>query len=161
MIYDRCESAIRRHLLMRVKDPITVDDLLQQTFLAAWLALPHYEQRGVPIEAWLRRIASNKAADYHRGRRPSIPLDEIDLSGLVEPRLVEEQTLQRERVELLRRALRRLPEAQQRVVTLRFLGGRSSIDVGAIMGRNPATVRGIQLRALRSLRRSLETVSDF
>ena len=160
-IYDRSQSQIRGYLLARVGDPATVDDLMQQTFLAAWLALPRYEARGVPIEAWLKRIAHNKAADHFRGRRPSVPLDTIDLSGLAEPRGVEEHALRRERVDVLRRALRRLPETQRRVVELRFLGERSSIEVSEIMCCNPVTVRGIQFRALRTLRRSLEAVPDL
>lgn len=160
-IYERSQSQIRGYLLARVGDPTTVDDLMQQTFLAAWLALPRYEARGVPIEAWLKRIAHNKAADHYRRRRPSVPLDTIDLSGLAEPRGVEEHALRRERVDTLRRALRRLPEAQRRVVELRFLGERSSIEVGEIMRCNPVTVRGIQFRALRSLRRSLEAIPDL
>lgn len=160
-IYECSQSQIRGYLLTRVGDPATVDDLMQQTFLAAWLALPRYEARGVPIEAWLKRIAHNKAADYYRRRRPSVPLDAIDLSGLAEPRGVEEHALRRERVDVIRRALRRLPETQRRVVELRFLGERSSIEVGEIMRCNPVTVRGIQFRALRSLRRSLEAVPDL
>ncbi len=160
-IYDRGESQIRGYLLARVGDPTTVDDLVQQTFLAAWLALPRYESRGVPIEAWLKRIAHNKAADYYRRRRPAVPLDMVDLSGMTEPRGVEEHALRRERADVLRRALRRLPETQRRVVELRFLGERSSIEVGEIMRCNPVTVRGIQFRALRSLRRSLEEGADI
>jgi len=160
-IYDHSQSQIRGYLLSRVGDPATVDDLMQQTFLAAWLALPRYEPRGVPIEAWLKRIAHNKAADHYRRRRPSVPLDAVDLTGLAEPRGVEEHALRRERVDVLRRALRRLPESQRKVVELRFLGERSSIEVGEIMRCNPVTVRGIQFRALRSLRRSLEAVPDL
>ena len=160
-LHDRCRAQVRGYLLTRVSDPTTVDDLLQQTFLAAWLALPRYESRGVPLEAWLKRIAHNKAADYYRRRRPLVPLDTVDLSGLAEPRGVEEHALRRERTDVLRRALRRLPEAQRRVVELRFLGERSSIEVGEIMRCNPVTVRGIQFRALRTLRRSLEAVPDL
>ena len=160
-IYERSQSQVRGYLLSRVGDPATVDDLMQQTFLAAWLALPRYESRGVPIEAWLKRIAHNKAADYYRRRRPSVPLDAVDLSGLAEPRGVEEHALRRERVDVIRRALRRLPETQRRVVELRFLGERSSIEVGEMMRCNPVTVRGIQFRALRTLRSSLEAVPDL
>ena len=92
-IYDRCQAQIRAYLLSRMRDAATVDDLMKQTFLAAWLALPRYESRGIPVEAWLKRIAHNKAADHYRRSRPSVPLEAIDVSGITEPRGVEEYAL--------------------------------------------------------------------
>lgn len=136
-LHDRYDRKLRSFLRAQVHDPSLADDLLQETFIAAWLALPRYEQRGAPFGAWLSRIARNKAVDYYRRRRPTTSLDGVDLSGLFDSLDVEERALQHERRELLTSALGRLPYAQRRVVALRFLAERSSIEVGEVTGANP------------------------
>jgi RNA polymerase sigma-70 factor (ECF subfamily) len=158
-IHDRASPRLRNYLAGRVSNAEIVDDLLQQTFLAAWLALPRYEARGIPLEAWLVRIARNKVVDHYRRRRAAVSLELVDVSGIVEPSDIEEQALRRERHEMLRHALAGLPPAQRRVLLLRFFGERSAVEVGELTRTKPVTVRGIQLRALRSLRHSLDEAS--
>ena len=42
------------------------------------------------------------------------------------------------------------------MLVLRFLMEKSAAEIGAIMDRKEVTVRGLQLRALRALRRELD-----
>ena len=155
-LLDHCTPKLRGYLAGQVRDPSLVDDLVQETLTSAWLALPRYEPRGIPFDAWLRRIAHNKAVDFYRRSRPAVSLDLIDLSGVREPSDIEERALRREQRETLLRALRRLPAEQRRVVLLRFFGELSSLEVGELTGTKPVTVRGQQMRALQSLRGMLD-----
>ena len=156
-LHDRYAPKVRGYLTVRVADPSSVDDLLQDTFAAAWLALPRYESRGIPFAAWLRRIAHNKAMDYYRGRKPADSLDVVDASGLADTSNVEEHVLRTQRREELLSALDCLPEAQRRVIVLRFFEELTSMEVGQRTNAHPVTVRGQQFRALRSLRRALSS----
>lgn len=60
-------SSLRGFLGGRVASQ-SVDDVVQETLIAAWTSLPRYEAREQATFAmWLYRIARNKAADWARG----------------------------------------------------------------------------------------------
>jgi RNA polymerase sigma-70 factor (ECF subfamily) len=55
----------------------------------------------------------------------------------------------------LRRALSRLTEEQQEVVSLRFLQGLQISEVATVTGRSDGAVKALQFRALRALQKIL------
>ncbi len=58
------------YLRARTDSPEEADDLTQQTFLQALVALPRYRSRpGVPFVGWLLRIARNLAINASQRRR--------------------------------------------------------------------------------------------
>ena len=141
-LYDRFQPEILRYLVHRVRDRETAEDLAQQVFLKAWQAIPRYEQRGLPFKAWLYRMAHNQMVDHYRTHRPTSDLDA-------------------ERNERLGAALERLSEDHRRVLVLRFLMEKPAREIGEIMGRREVTVRGLQMRALRALRKEIETTGGM
>lgn len=64
-------TAQLRRMLRYLGDPEHVDDLVQETYLRAFAALPRYAQRS-PARLWLLAIARRVAADHvrHAQRRP-------------------------------------------------------------------------------------------
>jgi DNA-directed RNA polymerase specialized sigma24 family protein len=52
-------------------------------------------------------------------------------------------------------ALRELTDDQREVIELRFFAGLSVYEASLAMGRHEGTIRGLQFRAIASLRRSL------
>jgi RNA polymerase sigma-70 factor (ECF subfamily) len=48
-----------------VADPAAADDLVQETFIAAWWQLARYD-RARPFATWLRGIARKKIREYYR-----------------------------------------------------------------------------------------------
>ena len=129
--------------------------LTQLVFLKAWQAIPRYEQRNVPFKSWLYRMAHNQMVDHFRTRRVTVDLDGIDRA---EPPEAEDAVIAGELRAHLERALRRLSGDHCEVLVLRFLMEKSAAEIGEIMGRKEVTVRGLQLRALRALRRELEAM---
>ena len=79
-IYDRFQPEIVRYLRHRVGDIDHAEDLCQQVFLKAWQAIPRYQQRGAPFQAWLYRMAHNQMVDHFRRQRPT-----TDLEGSTSP----------------------------------------------------------------------------
>jgi RNA polymerase sigma-70 factor (ECF subfamily) len=57
-----------RRLLWHLADPEHVEDLMQETYLRAFAALPRYAARA-PAQAWLFAIARRAAADHVRQAR--------------------------------------------------------------------------------------------
>ena len=136
----------------------TAEDLAQQVFLRAWQAIPRYEQRGAPFKAWLYRMARNQVIDHFRTQRPTSDLEGIEVA---EPAEAEDRVLAAELHGRLRRALDRLTPDHREVLVLRFLMEKSAAEIGQIMNRKEVTVRGLQMRALRALRKEIAAIGGL
>ena len=146
--YDR----LARYIAARVGNRDLAEDMAGEVFLRAVESLGSIEQRGVPLQAWLYRVARNLVIDHYRrnSRQQSVALDEVAaLAGTADPAADVEHQMTMERVY---DAMQRLNPAQQEVITLRFIGGLSSEEVGTVIGRTNGAVRELQRTALKALR---------
>lgn len=75
-LYERYESALRRHLCHIVDNETAAEDLLQETFLRVWMRAGQWSGQGA-VKGWLFRIATNLALNHlrTRRRRPEQPLE--------------------------------------------------------------------------------------
>jgi RNA polymerase sigma-70 factor (ECF subfamily) len=151
-IYDRHYRQIYSYAYHRIGDRDAAEDLAAEVFAEAVAGIRSYRYRGRPMLAWLYRIAHNLTSDYlrSRARRSSVCPSEDAAPGAMDPEL-EGVSFRQD----LRRALLTLSPSQQQVVFLRFLQGFSSAEVGAMLGKSSETVRALQCRAMRALRRQL------
>ena len=154
-LYDIYVERVYRHIYYRVSVPTDVEDLTQEVFIRAWRSIGRYKPGKSPFLAWLYTIARNLIIDYYRtkGREHTAPMEEIDRStgGQSDPQIDSMLDL-----DAVRRLLAKLPGDQQQVLLLRFAEGRDYEEVAAYLNKSQGAVRGIQLRALRRLRRLLE-----
>ncbi len=153
-LYEEHFDRIYRYLALKVGDRTEAEDLTQQVFLKALESIASYNWRGVPFSSWLFRIASNQAVDYFRKRSKQrlVPLDEERTMASTDTALLAEQNI---RIEQLAQACKRLTEAQQEVISLRFAGGLSVAEVAKVMGKSEGAVKVMQHDAIVALRRIL------
>lgn len=152
LIYDRYQPEILRYLTHHVREYATAEDLTQLVFLKAWRAMPRFQERGVPLRAWLYRIAHNQMVDHFRTNKVAVGLDRVEQG---EPAEGEATVLAEEARIELDAALRKLSPAHREVLVLRYLMEKPVAEISQIMDRKEVTIRGLQLRALRALRREL------
>jgi RNA polymerase sigma-70 factor, ECF subfamily len=147
------ESVLRK-VSPLVKSRQEAEDVTSEAFLRAWNAIDRFEDRGVPILAWLTTIAQNVALKQQKTRRPNLSLDDLTWlpDGLESP---EDSAVRQSRASLIRDSIGKLPKAQREVVSLRFLGHLSYDEVGIAVNKSTGTVRVLQHRALRALRNVL------
>jgi RNA polymerase sigma-70 factor (ECF subfamily) len=155
-LYDAHYLAIYRYCHFRCRDWAAAEDLAADVFLEALRSIHKFEQRGIPISAWLYRIAHNVTADHLRNvaRRPLVPLEvaaTTEASALREPDIADVSDRRKD----ITNALARLSEDYQQVLVLRFFQGFSHNETATIMGRRPGAVRVLQSRALSALRRAM------
>lgn len=153
-LYDRYFERVYRYVYYRVRQEAEAEDVTSEVFFRALRAMPRYEPRQ-PFLAWLYRIARNAIIDKVRATRPRLSFEDAlahpdAADHVVDPDLIVLATDRRAR---LRNALANLTAEQQEVVILRFVEGLSAEETGRIMGKRAGTVRGLQFRALQSLRR--------
>ncbi len=153
-LYVQYHPAVLHRLLALVGNRQEADDLTSETFLRAWNAIHRFEDRGVSIQAWLFIIAQRLAVTYLVRRRRNVALDHVLLE--VNPDDSPEQVAERAaEFAAVRRAMLALPHLQREVLVKRFLENLSYDEVVAGVGKPIGTVRVIQHRALRALRRLL------
>lgn len=110
--------------------PDLAEDLCQTVLLKGWAALPHYQDRGLPMAAWLFRIAHNVVVDHFRSQTQRPQPDSLDrptregpLLGQVVPleAKAESEASICERLDVAA-AFGKLTKRQQRAVLGRALG---------------------------------------
>jgi len=119
-------------------------------------SLKGYRFRGVPLTAWVFRIARNYLIDLHRRRqrRPQVSLYEGIPSTEDSPHAVAERSVAQDE---LRLALTGLTEEQRQVIILKFVEGMDNASVARVVGRSQGAVKSLQHRALVSLRKILSS----
>ena len=153
-IFDEFAVPIHRFIASRVNRPSDAEDLTQLVFVKALEALPRYEARGIPFGGWLFRLARNAIIDQSRTRRDHLSLVTA-VTRATEEAGPEAMATLRDDLDRVARALADLTDDQREVIELRFFAGLSVYEVAAAMGRQEGTIRGLQFRAIASLRRSL------
>ncbi len=130
----------------------TAQDVAQEVCMAVMVALPTYEDRGLPFEALVYTITSRKLADAQRQaiRGPS-PVDEIP-DGVDDQPTPEQAAVTRDEVDSALRLMSTLPEQQREILTLRVAVGMSTEETAAALGMTTGAVRVSQHRALTKLR---------
>lgn len=159
-IYERYVEKIYKYIYYRTGNAEDAEDLTARVFFRAMAHVENFEDRGVPFQAWLYRIAHNLVANHHRdrGRRKIIPLDEYIVSSLSTggpdgPERTAEVNEERERLLI---AVRRLPDDRQQLLLLKFVDRLSNAEIGEIMGRTEGAVKSLYHRTLLALREDLK-----
>ena len=155
-LFEEYYERITRYIAVRVGNRADAEELASDVFVRAVENIGSFQWRGVPLQAWLYRIAHNVAVDHLRrsSRRKSSPLDEA--TAVASPDDPEQEVfLGMEREELLK-AMEGLTDAQRETITLRFFGGLTSAETGAVMNRNSGAVREMQSSALKRLHAIME-----
>ncbi len=135
------------YVASRVPARAQAEDLTADVFREALANIGKFEWRGVPFEAWLIRIAAHTVSDYwnRTARESGTPLHAGDDP---EPATIEQHAM-------LFQLVDRLPDAQRRVIHLRFVEQRSIREIAADLGRSEGAVKQLQLRAIESLRAAI------
>ncbi|MHB1006135.1 MAG: sigma-70 family RNA polymerase sigma factor [Chloroflexota bacterium] len=156
VLYERYVTRVYSYIYYRVGGRRQdAEDLTARTFLQALAHLPRYRQQGVPISAWLLRIAHNLVANWHRDRKkPLVPLDETVDVLAADDRPGDTVERREERRELLA-AIAELPSERQQLLVLRFVEGMRAADIAVVMGRSEGAVKALLHRTIAGLRRSL------
>lgn len=149
-LYRRTRPAVFRLASFRAGEP-AAEDIVAETFLRAWKALPDHRDTGAPFAAWLYGIARHVAVDEIRRSARSEPRDELPDRGV--------ETGAHDRMALLE-AIERLPEEQRLVIELKYFAGLTNAEVASVIGGTTGAINAKQWRALGAMRTFLSQEED-
>jgi RNA polymerase sigma-70 factor (ECF subfamily) len=148
-LFAHYNQQICTYLLRLVNNPEVAYDLAQDTFLAAWQALPL-----MPVQMffrpWLYKIATNKAVSWWR-RDKQInwsPWEKQERISLA-PAEFEEQVVL---TDLIQRVLCTLPDVQRACLLLQSIAGFKIHEIAQILAMKPKTVSVYISRAREQFR---------
>lgn len=152
------ETMVRSMIRRLVDAEHEVDELAQQTFIAAYENLRQYAGTA-RFSTWLCQIALNKSRDHMRrwrARRDDADIDELDLAsdargpdGLLAAKQLDRQ---------LQAALRAMKRADREVIVFKYIAGHSYETVAQILGCTPQAAKVRSVRARDELKKVLESM---
>ena len=153
-LFDEYYNKIARYAFVRVRSRTEAEDIASEVFLKALHSLESYKQQGIPMQAWLFRIAHNLVVDHFRkmAKKKTIPIDSVQIESVTDPVRTTEMNIELARVN---KAMEQLTPAQREVIRLRFFGGFTSKEVGQILNKGDGAIREMQRAATQSLRNLL------
>ena len=142
----------------RLLGPADADDVAQETFVAAYKALPRF-QMDAKFSTWLYRIAVNRCTDWLRARRPDVSLDAgMEHADEWEPAFEETPLLELERAELaweIDQGIQALPHVYRESFVLRHVEGLDYDEMSSVLGVHRDTLKMRVYKARQLLLRSL------
>lgn len=134
------------------------EDLLQETFVKALLALPKQHSN---IRAWLYQVARNLCFNA---------MEKEKRGFLVKERLMQREILKQdgerdiilgyflgqERSRMLYRAMQRLPLQKREVLQMQYFSGMPLKEIAGVLHISPENARVLGYRAKRELKKYLE-----
>ena len=132
------------------------DDLAQEVFLKAYLALPRFQGKS-EFGTWLYRISVNHIKDFLRkkGRAKEVSLEDVGEISLSDRDQADKAALEAEaeaRRGLVRRSVERLPDKYRVILTLRDIQGLPYDEISRVLRLSPGTVDSRLHRARKILR---------
>jgi len=157
-LYEEYYDKIAHYAYVRIGHRTEAEDIAEEVFLKALESLKSYQERGIPMQAWLFKIAHNMVVDYLRkaAKRKTVPIDTVPVAAEADPVAAAEKNMELERVAT---AMEQLTTEQREVLRLRFFGGLTSKEAGGILNKSDGAVREMQRAAVEKLRGLL--VTDF
>jgi RNA polymerase sigma-70 factor (ECF subfamily) len=138
------------------------DDLSQDTFIKAYLALPHFID-GHDFYPWIRKIALNNCLNFLKRRNREAPLAEEETltrpNFLSSPHESPDETTERDELERkFKEALTRLPADQKVIFSLRAFENLSYAEISQTLHIPTGTVMSRLNRARKKLKNDM---ADF
>jgi len=153
-LYESYFDKIYRYIVFRIGSRAEAEDMTQQVFLKALESGSSFKWRGIPVSAWLFRIAHNQVVDYMRKKTKYSTVSlEPSLAGSGDnPQQAAEQKMETEQLLL---ALNELTQAQREVISLRFTSELPVAEVARVMDKSLGAVKALQHSAILNLRKKL------
>ncbi|GAB2494891.1 MAG: sigma-70 family RNA polymerase sigma factor [Cytophagales bacterium] len=165
LLVDRYQGRVFTTIFLIVKDQKVAEDLLQDVFVKVVQTLQsdRYTEEG-KFQPWIMRIAHNLAIDYFRKskRYPTILMEDgsnVFNSLKFAESTIEDLRIKEDTIELVKRLIEELPEAQKEVLVMRHYMDMSFQEIAEKTGVSINTALGRMRYALIHLRKKMKQLN--
>lgn len=141
-------------------DRAEAEDVVQETLIRVWNKRDEWEQFG-SIEAYCITVARNLAIDRSE-RRDSQTLELTpEMEQTPDASSPYDQLVSRERLALVRRLVRELPEKQRTIMQLRDVEGKSYKEIAVLLGLTEEQVKVNLFRARQKVKQQFINIDGY
>lgn len=157
--YERKILSFVYHMLKGAQMEIHAEDLCAETFYKAYRSLQTFREVEASFSTWLYTIARNTVlSELRKQRSGKVSLEESGITPQSSFESLPEQTILRnEKVDLVREAIRNLPEKQRSALILREYEQLDYQEIANILGQTVSSVKSLLFRARASVKTQLES----
>lgn len=169
LLVTKYQRRLARLISRMVRDPVEVEDIVQDSFIRAYRALPSFRNDSA-FYTWLYRIGVNTAKNWlvTHGRRAQLTrsMDDEEAPGQDDVETTqtnetpERLLMTKEIGETVNAAVERLPEELRTAITLREIEGLSYEEIAQVMDCPIGTVRSRIFRARDAIAAKLKPLLD-
>lgn len=139
-----------------VRSEAAAQDALQDAFVQIWhRAGEFYSDKGSAM-AWMASIVRYRALDIVRKRKPTAPVEAIDIEKIDKEYGPVAELLESDMAQMIADCLQELGEDQRNTITLAFYNGLTHDELAAQTSTPLGTVKSWIRRGLQSIKRCLE-----
>jgi RNA polymerase sigma-70 factor (ECF subfamily) len=154
LMAERYSGPIKRFCASMVGSLSEAEELMQETFIDAWKAMPRYRAES-NVHAWLFGIARRVCIRHLRKRDRRAGLLQRWFGSGATPATAEETAVDLDERALLRQGLAELTPELRQAVLLRYQVGMDGSEMAQAIGVQPATARKRVSLGIGALRKSL------
>jgi RNA polymerase sigma-70 factor (ECF subfamily) len=169
LLVDKYQRKLARLLSRMIRDQSEIEDVVQESFIKAYRALPNFRGDSA-FYTWLYRIGINTAKNYlvSVGRRPTVSTDieiedaeNFDSGDELRTTETPESTMMTKQIaQTVNDTVESLPEELRTAITLREIEGLSYEEIATIMACPIGTVRSRIFRARETIALKLRPLLD-
>ncbi len=153
LIVDQYHQKLYWHIRRIVFSHDDANDVLQNTFIKVWKALPKF--RGdAKIYTWLFRIATNESITFINKQKVHLSFDDVS-RGIPSPQQLGLDLTASEIEQKLESAIASLPEKQRIVFNLRYFEEMKYEDISKITGTSVGGLKANYHLAVKKIEESL------
>jgi RNA polymerase sigma factor (sigma-70 family) len=153
-LYNRHSKEVYNSIYRIVNHTAEAEDILQESFVAAFQAIAGFENTG-GFRAWIKRIAINKSITCLRKKKVRLVELEPGSVKFEEEEAIDEKAFEF-KIEEVKKAIDALPQGDRTIVQLYLLENIPQVEIAQMLGVESGSVRIQYHRAKKKILRILK-----
>lgn len=140
-----------QYIYKKIGNMQDAEDLAEESFLYCYSHLDTFDSGKSSLSTWLYLIINSRIKNHYRDARTYVDLE--SLVGVLPDEGADMDTCLylEDAKSVLAKAIRQLPERQQKIVIMSYFENRTSNEIGSLLGMTAVNVRVQLSRALNTL----------
>ncbi len=156
LIVKKYRERLYWHIRKIVLSHDDTDDVLQNTFIKAWGALPEFRGDS-QLFTWLYRIATNEALTFLKKKRAKYFLPLVDVERQLSNSIEDDPYFNGDAIQKkLQKAILKLPEKQRVVFNMRYFEEMKYEDMSEVLGTSVGALKASYHHAVQKIEKFME-----